>query len=335
MSGEAWRARAPELTDFTLLHLVNRWDSRGGYLEFARRTVDENGVERKIYTAPKKEDRGKRDVVTRYIIERHYQGASEGHVIGLHSTSAENTSRWLAFDLDNHERTAEKAAENLSAALLLCDVLRAFGLAPLIEDSDGHGGLHVWVIFCDPVETYRVHAFMVAVLAELKIAAECYPKQPKLRPEQLGNWLRIPGLHHTRKHWSRFLAEGVWHDGEDAVDLWLNAWTSPSDQLPIPKPARSPTPYIVPRVSSAPLDYRIRAYMAKLPAGLAGGEGRNNAGYLFACFMVNDLGLPDADALGWLAEWNATHRTPMSEGKLRDLIGDAHRYGKHARGSAA
>jgi hypothetical protein len=75
--------------------------------------------------------------------------------------------------------------------------------------------------------------------------------------------------------------------------------------------------------------------MAKLPVGLRAGEGRNDAGFLFACLLVRNLMLPDHEALGWLAEWNRWHATPMTDAKLASLISDAHEYGSQPYGSAA
>jgi hypothetical protein len=331
----AWQRRAPELGEFSELHLVNTRIVWGSYLPIDRRFVDENGIEHKIFTAPKKDRRGVR-LLDRYVLERHYRGLSEGHVIGLHSISPDLTSRWFAFDLDNHEGAAEKAAQNLEHAAALCAALALFGLFPRVEDSDGKGGLHIWVIFSEAVATPIVHALAVAVLATLGISAETYPKQASLTGKQLGNWLRLPGRHHTRDHWSRFLADGVWHEGEDAVELGLCTWTSPIDQLPVPPPREAaPTLPRMIRPSTADLDHRIARYMAKLPTRLHAGEGRNDAGYLFACFLVRDLALPDSVALGWLAEWNRGHATPMSETKLTSLVSEAHAYGTHSYGSAA
>ena len=59
------------------------------------------------------------------------------------------------------------------------------------------------------------------------------------------------------------------------------------------------------------------------------------AGFLFACLLVRNLMVPDRDALGWLAEWNAGHATPMNETKLASLIAEAHQYGSQPYGSAA
>src|SRR5438067_45976 len=87
-TGAAWPAHAAELARWTWEHLVNRTDVWGAYLPLHRRSGDN-----KVYTAPAKSQRGK-VVLTEAILARHYAGADQGHLTGLHSTSAANTSRW-------------------------------------------------------------------------------------------------------------------------------------------------------------------------------------------------------------------------------------------------
>lgn len=333
-AGLAWRARAEELAEFTLLHLVNRTDVWGAYLPRRRRIRLEDGTEQKTWTAPAKRRRGV-ETLTLPVLARHYAGADVGDVIGLHSTSPANTSRFLAFDFDNHEGTTEKAAANRDAAERLCDVLRAFGLSPLIEISDDRGGLHVWIIFHVPAPTRTVHAFAVTTVAEMELTCETFPKQARV--PRIGNWLRLPGLHHTRAHWSRFFVNGAEYAGEDAVETWFCAWLSDHAHLPVPPETIAVVVPILPRIQrrdATEIDRRVRGAIAKLPSGLGAGEGRNNAGYWLACFCVRDLALSDDVALAWLAEWNASNRTPMNATKLRSLIGEAHEYGQHAYGAA-
>ena len=335
MSACAWRAASDLLADFTHPHIPVRFDRWGAYTDADRPIIDANGIAQRTYTAPGKKYRGIRRL-DHDVLARHYRGERQGHLIGVHATSDNNESRILVADFDNHEGTAERARENFSNALSLCDALRLFGLVPLIEDSDGRGGLHVWTIFAEMVATPTVYAFAIACLAEVGIGAELYPKQAELKPNQIGNWIRLPGRHHTRDHWSRIYASGQWHEGDDAVDLWIHAWLSPSDQLPVPAPR--PAPIAAPRLSrtcSTALEHRIASYIDRLPTNLRAGDGRNNVGFTLAGFLVRDLDLADDVALGWLARWNQRQQTPMTDAKLASLVADAHAYGSHGYGSAA
>src|SRR5262249_47458094 len=151
----------------------------------------------------------------------HFEGADVGHIIGAHSTArneaGEDVSLWVAKDFDRHPD--KDGAYNVDAETLLRYALvvreRALelGFDVLLEDSDRNGGLHLWVLFSEPCPTAQAHAFGEWLTRDWKDHAlpekpETFPKQPKLSGKEFGNWLRLPGRHHTREHWSRF------HDGK-------------------------------------------------------------------------------------------------------------------------
>jgi hypothetical protein len=165
------------------------------------------------------------------VLERHFRGKDCGHVIGLHTTSANNTGRWLAFDMDAHDGATDGSA-NLQDALTLSAWLKGEGYAALLEDSDGGNGIHVWILFDEPAPTERIHALGQQALAECRLTCELFPKQPQLVPGKYGNWLRLPGRHHTRSHFSRTWNDGAWRSGADAVAAILGAPVNPTTDLP-------------------------------------------------------------------------------------------------------
>ena len=61
---------------------------------------------------------------------------------------------------------------------------------------------------------------------QLGLAAppEQFPKQPDVRrcEKGLGNWLRLPGRHHTRDFWSRVWDGRNWLEGHEAIDFMLS-----------------------------------------------------------------------------------------------------------------
>ena len=61
---------------------------------------------------------------------------------------------------------------------------------------------------------------------------EHFPKQAGLLPGRFGNWLRVPGRHHTREHWSRVWDGGRWLEGADAVDFILALGGDPPSLIP-------------------------------------------------------------------------------------------------------
>ena len=94
---DEWRSRAKELAAWTMAHLVNRTDVWGRYLG-PRAGEPKPGV----VTAPFKDERGK-VFLSESSLVKHFQARKSAGILGLHSTSADFTSRWLAIDIDRHE----------------------------------------------------------------------------------------------------------------------------------------------------------------------------------------------------------------------------------------
>jgi hypothetical protein len=338
--GAAWQARAATLAAWAWATLVNRTDVWGGYRPLhLREPGNPNG---KIWTKPAKKDRG-RIFLTEAIIACHYAGRDVGHLIGLHSTSPANTCRWGAVDIDCHGPTSTPPEVNLAAVLAWYGRLAALGFSPLLTDSNGQGGYHLLAIFREPVTTPKVFDFLRWLVSDhaihgLTAPPETFPKQPWIQPGRYGNWLRLPGRHHTREHWSRVWNGTQWLAGADAVGFILGlAGDRPSlipdaATLSPSRPAPSPTRrHQV--ATSGDLSGRIRRFLAKLPTGLGEGEHRDDYAYRFAAFLVRDLKIADGMALQWLLEWDRGNQTPKGETRLREIIQSAHLYGQHAYGA--
>lgn len=209
----AWATRAHELADWAMKYMVNRVDAYGQYLAGGGSTTAKDGL-------------------TIVKLTDHFTGKV---TIGLHAVGKDNVCRFAVWDFDQHDEAdpAAVAAQNLEAALALFESLRQRGMHPLLEDSDGKGGIHVWVLFDHPCPAADVHAWAKSIAPA---GCEAFPKQtgvaPTPGPGHYGNYIRIPGRHHKRDHWSRFYMAGEWHEGEDAIRLLLD-W-SPSDAGLIP-----------------------------------------------------------------------------------------------------
>lgn len=220
----AWRAQAPLLASWARRCLVNRDDAYGAYLPKNQR---EDG--RSAVTAKREP--------TDSLLERHFCGGEVGHLMGLHSTSIHNMSRWIAIDLDNHDEDDSIAAANLSAALCWYERLAELGYRPLLMDSDGQGGLHLWVIFDQPVATSAVFHFGRQLTSDweslgLATEPETFPKQERIQANGFGNWLRLPGRHHTRQFFSQVWQDGEWKAGEPAIEVLLEAEGQPFTECP-------------------------------------------------------------------------------------------------------
>jgi hypothetical protein len=343
----AWKDRAYELAEWAWARLVNRTDAWGGYRpeeEWGKEFTRRGGTTGKL--GPQTTRKGR---LTEATLARHFAGRRREAIVGLHSTSPENTSLWVGVDIDWHGPDSNAPEVNLAAALAWHDKLRALGFAPLLTESNGAGGYHLRALFAEPVPTPRVFDFLRWLTADhvrLGIPAppETFPKQSRVAPPgqsgQFGNWLRLPGRHHTRKHWSSVWDGRRWLGGAGAVAFILSLSGDSSDLIPVdlPLPAPAPRPAVpghyvcTPAVGGKGLAGRIAAYLRHLP-NLGEGQGRDDVAYQFACWLVRDLRLSDETALAWLARWDAGNRPPKGDARLREILAGAHRYGRHGYGA--
>jgi hypothetical protein len=325
----AWAARADELAAWAWERLVNRTDVWGAYTapaERGRKYVNGDGMEKEVpasCTAPPIKRRGK-DNLTLQTLKRHFRSARPEDVIGLHTTSPDNTSKWGALEIDRHGEAGPGPEATLAAALGYCERLRALGFHPLLTDSNGRGGYHVRVLFAEPVPTAKVFFLFRYVVADfrrrgLATEPETFPKQSAVTERNpCGNWLRVPGRHHTREHWARVWDGARWREGGEAIDQLL---AHPAD-----------LPDLIPE--NIEHHWRAACYMATLP-NLPEGQGRNKAAYPSLAFVVRDLQLPDHEALAMhLEPWDAFNMPPLGRAELNQILENAHRYGRRPYGSA-
>lgn len=338
-----WERQAAELARWTWVHMVNRSDVFGGYHPIADRgkIMADGRPLGKTTTRPAKSKRGQVTLTDRHLV-RHYRGAAVEHIVGLHSTSPENTSRWGAGDIDCHGPGGNDPDANFRAALAWHGRLKGLGIIPLLTDSNGAGGFQLLSLFDQPVATPRVFSFMRWLVSDhaaygLPHAPETFPKQPSIPAGRYGNWLRLPGRHHTREHWSRVWDGGRWLEGEAAAEYIL-ALRGAKPYLIPPWAARAEDDRPRPRARAGGYDIsdvvsrRIDKYMSKLP-NRGEAQGRDDVGYLFACFLVRDMALADAEALVWLERWDSGNRPPKGEVERKKWVTSAHAYGQHEYGS--
>ncbi len=338
----AWVTAAPRLAAFTFAHLPNRVDVWGGYVH-----PDHRAQWGKTLTLPAKKRRGVVQL-TPAALARHFAAQHGGDVIGLHTTSPVDTSRWFGLDFDVHDEGASDTPAHravVQAAFAWCVQQLRRDCQLVLEDSNGNGGRHLWVRFDTPVSTPSLHAFLLRLLDACHAATthrpEAYPKQARLvfnnkGKKQVGNWLRLPGLHHTRPHWSRLgVPGGKWQSGAAAVDIWLQWPATPAAVIP---PLQEPEVPPAPKAMGLPLSaagVRNRAaaiarYVAKLPHGVAG-TGRSNHLYRLACFLMYDMECRSDEALPVLHAWNSGNTPPLTEAKVVETWENAAAYGgRHA-----
>jgi hypothetical protein len=340
-TGLAWIVRAPELATWAWSRLVNRDDAFGGYYQVCN---NQGTWVTQQTTRPKKADRGK-VLLDQGVLLRHFRATTTRDVVGLHTTSPENTSRWGALDIDKHEGGTASLVTNLGAALAWYDRLRLLGFAPLLSASNGKGGYHLLAIFNRAVSTMRVFALLQWLTADyarhgLTARPETFPKQPAILPGRYGNWLRLPGRHHTRPHWSKVWSGSRWLEGAEAVAFILQLQGSPPDLIPFDDlvlptaPGREDARHLPPLTTydqAGHLGHRIQGRLNRLP-NLAAGQCRHGVAYTFGSWLARDLNLPDEVAMAWLLRWDSRNTPPLGEGELREILTCARQYGQHAYG---
>ena len=336
----AWAARADELAAWAWERLVVRRDCWGAYTPPDRRGqtyTRKDGKPDKVptsYTA--------KGDLTLALLAKHFRGARPEHVMGLHSTSPMNTSLAARVDIDCHGPGANDPACNLKAVVSWYDRLAGLGFRPLLCGSNGKGGYHLNSLFSEPVPTARVFAFLKwltddHVLYGLPVRPEVFPKQACIPEGGYGNWLQ----NHRPPPHPGVLARGVGRlplagrrGGRHARP---RLGRRPARVDPIRgTSARAPEVRVTVRfVPAQPprhggsLESRIRAYMSRLP-NRGEGQGRDDVGYSFACWLLRDLGLSDDAALRWLEQWDQGNSPPKGTERLHQIMLSARRYGQHA-----
>lgn len=321
----AWASRCAALAQWAQARLVNRTDVWGGYLPLNRRA---NG--QKVITRPAKAQRGK-VALTTATIEAHFRGADVGHLVGLHAIGADGLCRWIGVDVDNHG-TAD-ALTNHAAAVYWFDKLTSLGFSPLLTESSNTGGYHLLALFSSPVLStlaYQFGRWLAGDFAGQKFdrAPEIFPKQPDLAGLEYGNWLRLPGRHHTQDHWSRAWNGSNWLEGAAAVDFILGLVGDDPSQIPDEASAEPEPPKPKPVYSNADVTHlerleRCRAYLATLDPSISGQRGHDRL-YQAAVRCVR-FGLSESDARLALGEFNLRCQPSWSDNDIQHKVTDAYR----------
>lgn len=232
---DEWATRAADLAAWTMERLVNRVDTHGGYYrkdDSTRQTT--------------KKAEGGHDPLTLDRIERHYRAKGTDDVIGLHTIQVEEDGscycRFVAIDIDKHGAKGDQDI-NFGAAHAWHERAESLGFAPLLLDSNGRGGFHLFLIFDRRIPSRLAFAFAKWLTADWESfgldQVETFPKQPGIAPGKFGSWIRLPGLHHTRRHFTKVWKAGEWLEGEEAIEVIVsNAGTSPDAIPPEARPGK-------------------------------------------------------------------------------------------------
>lgn len=226
---EEWLRYADRLAEWTMEHLVNRRDVWSQY-------VVKNGEVGVVMLPVKERRKAGAEMVTMNKLRRHYSGRAISHLIGLHSISDHSTCKWFAVDIDLHDENVpnadEIAANNFAAAIEWSRRLRESGMDPIVFDSNGVGGYHVWALLdreCPLADTYKFADELRSNWEELGLPRkpEIFPPKPHVQKDDLPYGLRLPGRHHYRRYYSRVYnfdaleGENEWLEGGEAIEVML------------------------------------------------------------------------------------------------------------------
>ena len=226
---EEWIRYAPRLAEWAMERLVNRRDVWSQY------TVKPDGRIGVVMLPIKERRKLGTDMVTITKLERHFSGRSPGHLVGMFSISDHSTCKWFAIDIDLHDEKVTNADEiveaNLTATLEWARRLRELGFDPMVMDSNGVGGYHIWVLLDKEYPLEQTFDFVDNIRSDwesfgLQRKPECFPPKRVVGPDDLPYTLRLPGRHHTRHHYTRiynfeFADENEWLDGGEAIEAML------------------------------------------------------------------------------------------------------------------
>lgn len=226
---QEWVRHSDDLADWAMERLVNRRDVWSQY------TLRDGKIGVVMLPIPERRKLGT-DMVTHTKLARHFAAKSPAHLIGLFSISDHSTCKWFAIDVDLHDESVPNAGEiagaNFEAAYAWAERLREMGMDPMLLDSNGVGGYHVWVLFDKEYPLADVYDFVDEIRSEwqsfnLPRKPEMFPPKRQVAPDDLPYTLRVPGRHHTRHHYTRIwnfyalAGENDWLEGGEAIEAMM------------------------------------------------------------------------------------------------------------------
>jgi hypothetical protein len=152
----------------------------------------------------------------------------------------------MAADIDAHDEHADPERNERYARHLYVK-LSKLGFRPLLVTWNT-GGYHVWVFFDRGVPGAVLYAFGRWLVKDAKDfgyteEVETFPKQDHVPDGRCGNWLRVPGRHHTWDVFASVFDGSAWVEDEVAVGHILTLTGDSPDLVP-PVCASTPPPTV-------------------------------------------------------------------------------------------
>jgi len=201
MGGDAYRGEADNLTQWAWCHMVNRTD-------------------RYVYYRSRSPATSIKRPLTKDRLLRHFRAVNRSGIVSLHSASKRSgqfsTSRWVCFDVDCHG--GDDASKSMKTAMILTETMESMGLPPLALSSNGIGGVHLYLIFDQPIFCHHAWALCDLVLRCSNVVCEYAPHSQWIdRDNIMAKAMRLFGRHHSRDFWSLAMEGGMMLDENETV----------------------------------------------------------------------------------------------------------------------
>lgn len=316
-----WKQHAPELATFYKLRFFNREDRYGTY---------------------KQNEQGKWKPTTKHdltldIIKKHcrLEGTPIGTLAGRYKKDRppeEDDTKFFCIDIDVHSENDSPELVTKDAESIIA-FLSSYGLKPLIEDSNGKGGLHLWYTFNPFLPMWKAHRVGEYIKSHIVGGEiEFFPKREDTRTEKNcgGNWIRLPGRHHKSEHISRIRNEkGEWESGEKAIQLILSAPSNlpglldpilkKIEETPIKQQEiKSPAPVNVDDsyFNSSTYEKCVNWLLTKAPIAISH-QGGSATTFSVGCNVYFNFDQPvQAKWLELMMKWNERCQPPWTEAEL-------------------
>jgi len=155
-------------------------------------------------------------------------------VLGIYPLLPDGTCRFLVFDVDNHEKDAEKTdyANTEDEWHVEVDALRKMcelsGIKPLVERSRSGRGAHVWIFFKRPIAASLARNFGVLLLdkGSASINLKSFHYYDRMYPSQdvassIGNLIALPLQGQALKNGNSAFVDENWNAYPDQWKVLL------------------------------------------------------------------------------------------------------------------
>lgn len=148
------------------------------------------------------------------LLKNHADGKI---TVGAYCLNVDNTVRWLCFDIDAHESKTDTPATIREKQMLadsdmqkMCEFLDKNNIPYILEASGTPHSYHVWILL-KRIKVHVAKKYGEAILRELDIKCELFPKQNSLGRGGYGNLVKLPfAVNLKNKRKSRILYQGEW-----------------------------------------------------------------------------------------------------------------------------